>query len=82
MSLVIWVFSFLLLVVPLDMKYAFTMFGRSGVCVGCCFLSGWVYIASALLSQSMLSRAGWVRGKTFPFLSFCWFFGRSWWDLT
>ena len=42
MSLVIWVFSFLLLVVPLEMKYALTMFGRSGVCVGRCFLSGWV----------------------------------------
>ena len=42
MSLVIWVFSFLLLVVPLEMKYAFTMSGRSGVCVGRCFLSGWL----------------------------------------
>ena len=41
-SLVIWVLSLLLFVMPLETKEALTIYGRIGVCVSLCVLSGWM----------------------------------------
>ena len=69
MSLVIYVLNFVLLMMSLEEKCAFTMLGRIWIFVGCCFLSGCLYIFSTLLLQLMLSRAACASGSGLPFVS-------------
>ena len=68
-SLVICVLNFVLLMMSLEEKYAFTMLGRIWVFVGCCFLSGCLYIFFTLLLQLMFGRAACESGSGLPFVS-------------
>ena len=74
MSLVICVFSFLLLMIPLNAKCALAVLGRIGLFVGLWILPGCVYIILARLLQFMLSSAAWARGSALPFFVFRLFF--------